>query len=527
MTADALAALRAALGNDQLVEDPDILALAGQDIFYRGDPVLAIVRPRSAEDIVHLTGIARERRLHLVPRGGGASYTRASLSSRPDRAIQVDMRGMNSIREINRKDLYAVVEPGCTWQALDEALSPMGLEVPFRGPVSGRVATVGGAVAQNAIFYGTGRHGTAADSVIGMEVITGTGALVRTGSMGVETALPFLRHFGPDLTGLFTADSGVMGIKTAIVLRLRRRPPARDVASFATADLAALFDFLEAIGHDGHASQVMALDVKLETERLRQTGLKAKIGYLRALVGGGGSLASRAAEGVAMARASLRAAPGRGMAVHVFVEGEDATECQRRAAAVASLARDRGLVEADPAVAKAMLRMPFSPVTGLAGAPGERWVPVHFILPHSRAREGMALVENVVRDHADAIAEHGIKVRHLLATLAGGAVTLEPMFLWPDRLTPFADHMLRAQGGAFPADTPDRPAAEAMVAKLREEMIDRLDAIGALHTQLGRTYPYQQRLDPAAAALFRAIKRELDPDNIMNPGALGTEPSAP
>ncbi len=217
MTTDALQALRTALGNDRFIEDRDILSLAGQDIFYRGDPFLAVVRPGGAEDIRRLVDIVRANKLHLVPRGGGASYTAGYLSSRPDRAVQVDLRGMNAIREINARDLYAIVEPGVTWQALDEALAPLDLEIPFRGPVSGRVATIGGAIAQNAIFYGTGRHGTAADSVIGIEAVTGTGAILRTGSFGVETARPFLRHFGPDLTGLFTADAGVMGIKTAIV----------------------------------------------------------------------------------------------------------------------------------------------------------------------------------------------------------------------------------------------------------------------------------------------------------------------
>jgi len=517
-----LAALRAALGDDRIGGDPDERALAGQDIFYSGDPVAAVAHPRDVAEVVALVAVARTERLHLVPRGGGASYTAASVSCTPARAVQIDMRSMTAIREINPRDHYAVVEAGCTWQALEDALAPHDLEVPFRGPVSGRLATIGGAVAQNAIFYGTGRYGTAAESVIGIEVVTGSGAVVRTGSLGVSDALPFLRHFGPDLTGLFTADSGVLGIKTAIALRLRRRPPARDVTSFATADLTALFGFLEAVGHDGRASQVMALDVRLEGERVRQTGLRAKIDYLRALIGGRGSLVGRAAEGMAMARASLRTAPGRGMAVHVFVEGETAAECAAQMTMIGAMAAARGLSVADPSVAKAMLRLPFGPVTGLAGAPGERWVPVHFILPHSKALEGMAAIEAVVAEAAEGIAAHGIKVRHLLATLGSGAVTLEPMFLWPDRLTPFAEQMLRAQGGTVPADVAARPTAEAFVAGLRKTMIERLDAIGALHTQLGRTYPYQPRLDEGAAALFRAVRAALDPDAVMNPGALDT-----
>ncbi|WP_439533143.1 FAD-binding oxidoreductase [Polymorphobacter sp.] len=496
-------------------------ALAGQDIFYAGAPVAGIARPGSVAEVQALVAAARAEGLHLVPRGGGMSYTAAIVSAAPERAVQVDMRGMAAIREINAQDMYVLVEAGCTWQALDEALAPLGLEVPFRGPVSGRLATIGGGVAQNAIFYGTGRHGTAADSVLGVEVVTGTGALVRTGSFGVAGASPFLRHFGPDLSGLFTADCGVLGVKTALALRLRRRPAARDVASFATTDLDALFGFLAALGHDGRASQVMALDVRLEGERLRQTGLTAKLDYLRTLASGPGSLAQRASEGMAMARARLRTPPGRGLAVHVFLEGPDAADCACQAASITALAEAHGLPAADQAPARAMLRLPFAPLTGLAGAPGERWVPVHFIVPHSRALDAMADIEVVIAEHADAIAAHKIKVRHLIANLGAGAVTLEPMFLWPDRLTPFAAQTLKEQGGRD-ADDPANAQAEAAVRQLRAAMIARLDASGALHSQLGRAYPYQPRLDDGARAVFQAVRAALDPDNIMNPGALDT-----
>lgn len=518
----ALSALRETLGSGWISADADALALAGGDIFHTGDPVAAVARPGSVADVQALVAAVRRHGLHIVPRGGGVSYTGATVSAAPDCAVHVDMRGLAAIREINARDMYVVVEAGCSWQALEEALAPHGLEVPFRGPVSGRLATIGGAVAQNAVFYGTGRHGTAADSVIGIELVTGTGALLRTGSLGVAGALPFLRHFGPDLTGLFTADSGVLGVKTAIALRLRQRPAVRDVTSFATTDIPTLFDFIADIGHAGRASQVMALDVRLEGERLQQTGLRAVGDYLRALVGGGGSLAKRAGEGVAMARARLRTPPGRGLAVHVFVEDDDDRGCAAQIATITALATARGLAPADAAVARAMLRVPFGPVTGLAGAPGERWVPVHFILPHSHAVDGMAAIEAVVADHADAIAAHRIKVRHLIATLGAGGVTLEPMFLWPGRLTPPAARTLREQGGKVPADVADNPDAEAVVRRVRGAMITRLDAMGALHTQLGRTYPYQARIDPAGAALFRAIRAVIDPDNIMNPGALDT-----
>ena len=522
MTPAAMAAARAAIGADRITDDGDALALFGQDIFSTGTPVVAIARPASAAHVQALVAVARAHRLALVPRGAGMSYTRATLAPVPSRTIVLDMREMAAIRDVNARDMYVLVEPGCTWAALEERLAVEGLELPYRGPVSGRLATVGGGVSQNAIFYGSGLFGTAADSVIGIEVVTGTGELVRTGSFGVPSATPFLRHFGPDLTGLFTSDSGVMGVKTAIALRLRRKPAVRDAISFVTADITRLLAFFEEIGRLGIASQMTAMDVRLQAERVQQTGWRQRVKYVRTLISGNGSVSERLGEGAAMVRASLATLPGRGMAAHVFLEGEDAAKCARDAETVKAIAAKLELAPGNPAVALAMLRTPFGPVTGLAGGPGERWVPLHFILPHSRALDGMHALQDVLVEYAEPIAAHGIKVRHLLASLGAGAMTLEPMFLWKDRLTDLAQATLVEQGGMLHADTPPRPDAAQAVSALRDAITKRLDDIGALHTQLGRCYPYQPRLLPATAALFRTIHDALDPDAIMNPGALDT-----
>jgi hypothetical protein len=209
------------------------------------------------------------------------------------------------------------------------------------------------------------------------------------------------------------------------------------------------------------------------------------------------------------------------MIVHVFLEG-DAQSCARDRAMATSKAQALGLAPGNSAVALAMLRTPFGPVTGIAGSPGERWVPVHFILPHTRALAGMKAIQQIVEDHAAELKEQGIKVRNMLATLGGGAITLEPMFLWRDKLTDFARTTLLSQGGNAPAHAAQRPDAEAVVKRIRREIVDRVDALGALHTQLGRSYPYQARLDHDTAELFRTLHRSLDPDGVMNPGALDT-----
>ena len=101
--------------------------------------------------------------------------------------------------------MLVTVEAGCTWAQLYDVLRPMGLRTPLWGTLSGLKATIGGGMSQNGLFWGAA-HGTIATSAIRFEVVLADGRVVRTGS-------DFLRPFGPDLTGLFAADSGAFGIK--------------------------------------------------------------------------------------------------------------------------------------------------------------------------------------------------------------------------------------------------------------------------------------------------------------------------
>ena len=122
------------------------------------------------------------------------------------------------------------VEPGVTWAALREALLARGFKTKFWGSYSGLHANVGGGMSMNAISHG---QGCAAEAALGFEIITGTGELMKTGSAVSGKASAFARHYGPDLTGLFTGDCGALGVKARITLALVKAPPAFATASFA------------------------------------------------------------------------------------------------------------------------------------------------------------------------------------------------------------------------------------------------------------------------------------------------------
>jgi len=111
--------------------------------------------------------------------------------------------------------VYVTCEAGVTWKQLYEALSETGLRTPFWGTLSGIHATVGGGASQNCAFWGSGRYGAGADSIVGLEVVLADGTVLNTGAAAQTNSDPFFRHYGPDLTGLFCGDTGAFGFKTS------------------------------------------------------------------------------------------------------------------------------------------------------------------------------------------------------------------------------------------------------------------------------------------------------------------------
>jgi D-lactate dehydrogenase (cytochrome) len=500
-----------------LATEPGACRLAAQDLFLdAGAPVGGIARPTDLAALIELVATARRDRLTLLPRGGGMSYTGAVVPTNPATTIVVDMGAFDRVLEVAVADRYVHVEAGCTWAKLADALAPHGLAAAVGGPVSGRRATVGGALSMHAAFWGSARSGTVADALLGLELVSGLGERLRTGSLGVAGCNGFSRYFGPDLSGLFLGDCGTFGLKTAAVLRLEPALPA-DVLALRSGDAASLFAFLaEAAGLGTH---VMTLDAGLQRDRIAGTGVAAAAAQLSAVRAGGGSLTRRVTDLAGLARARIAARlspePAQGFITHIGYEAAEAAGLAATGARISDIAARHGLVPNDPTVGRAMLRQPFAPVTGVAGSRGERWVPVHGVLPHSRAAGAFEAVQVLLREEAEAMAALGIRVRTLIAAVGAGALIVEPMFFWRDVLPEQVKATLLAEAGRLPPAHPPNPAAAALVTALRQRLAALFDAHGATHFQLGRTYAWSNRLDPATLALAAALRDHLDPDRVL------------
>ena len=173
--------------------------------------------------------------------------------------MMVDMRRMNRIVEINDRDGYVTVECGVTWEQLYRALRERGLRTLYYGPLSGRYATVGGALSQNSVFVGAARYRTLAESAISLTVVAAGRQIIGPAVPG-DLDSPFFRYFGPDTTGLFLGDTGAMGIKAEATLRTVPFPEHSSHHSVAVPDFGAAIDCMEATGRFGIATEIYNLD---------------------------------------------------------------------------------------------------------------------------------------------------------------------------------------------------------------------------------------------------------------------------
>lgn len=480
---------------------------------------LAVVRPGTVEQVQAIARFAHEAGIGLSVRGGGASYTDAYLP-REAGQILIDMAGLNRIVTIDEADAYVTVEAGVTWATLKQALDARGLRTPFWGPFSGIAATVGGSLSQNTISHGSAAHGISAQSVQALDIVLADGRMLRTGS-AVADLQPFSRFFGPDLTGLFTGDAGAFGIKVRATFPLLKVRPAHRPISFSFPDFPSIHEAMRRSALERLEDTHFAIDAALSQGQIaRQDRAGATMGMALSILRSSPSLAHGLRQLVQAGVSARRVLNRSAYMLHYIVEGVDDAEVRARLARIRTLLKDIG--REIPATVPAVVRgMPFAPLYNTLGPNGERWVPLHGILPHSATPGFHRALEAFYAARADDLRRHGVWTGGMFGTVGSSGFLYEIAIYWPDEITAYHRAMVpadyRDKLPTFPAD----PAARAYVHQLKEDLIALYVEHGAINFQLGKAYPYAARLDAAPLDLVRAIKTALDPDGRVSPGNLG------
>lgn len=171
---------------------------------------LCVVRPTSTQEVREIVRACARHGVPIVPRGSGTGLSGAAIPL--PGAVLVVFDEMDAVKEVDVANQVAVVEPGVTLRALDEALAGTGLRYPvYPGELSG---SIGGNVNTNAGGMRAVRHGVTRHHVLGLEVVLADGAVLRTGGKVLKSSS------GYDLTQLLVGSEGTLALVTEATLKL-------------------------------------------------------------------------------------------------------------------------------------------------------------------------------------------------------------------------------------------------------------------------------------------------------------------
>lgn len=517
---DVTSKLAGIVGEQNVLTDDYSVSLYAQDVYTKGLPAMAVVRPQDTNELSAVVASVAAAGHAIIARGGGMSYTSGFVPTETGSVI-VDTQGMDRVLEVNTTDMYVTVQSGCTWRSLSEALDGTGLRTPYWGTLSGLHATVGGSVSQNSIFWGSARYGSAADSVIGLDVVLADGSLVQTGAGAQKNSGPFFRHYGPDLTGLFTCDNGALGLKANVTLKLIPVAAHRQQLSFDFPDYPELAAAMSDVSRAGLADECFAFDPNLQAVRMQRESLKSDVRKFAGVLKSGGSILDTIKDGAKVAIAGRGFMKGVQYSLHILIEDRTADAAKSAADEMRKICSAHGGAEIENSIPKILRANPFSPLNNMVGPNGERWVPVHTLVPHSKAESTLAGVKALFARHDALMEAHGIGVGMLFAVVSTNCFVIEPVFFTPDALTEIHHETVESDVLERMPGFESNPAAAEATARVREDLITYFSEVGGVHLQIGKAYPYQEGLRPESWRIVNQLKQVLDPHGRINPGALG------
>ncbi|MGE0626510.1 MAG: FAD-linked oxidase C-terminal domain-containing protein [Hyphomicrobiaceae bacterium] len=219
------------LGADRIIGDDIGRSAYETDALtaYRRMP-LAVVLPRSTDEVSRLLSYCNARRIKVVPRGAGTSLSGGALPA--EDAIVVCVSRLNRVLEIDYENRIARVESGITNLAITEAVSERGFFYA-PDPSSQLACTIAGNIAMNSGGAHCLKYGVTTNNVLGLRMVLMDGEVVDIGGTYLDPA-------GYDLLALIVGSEGQFGIVTEATVRiLRSAEDARPVLmGFGSAEAA-------------------------------------------------------------------------------------------------------------------------------------------------------------------------------------------------------------------------------------------------------------------------------------------------
>ena len=438
---------------------PDLLRARAGDLADAPD---AVVRPDGHEQVAALLGVAERHRLAVVPFGGGTSVTGGLVARRDGFAgvVSLDLVRMKRLLAVDHVSMTATLEPGLRGPEAEALLAAEGLTIGHY-PQSWEHATIGGFAATRSSGQSSAGYGRFDALVVGLVVATPRGR-IELGTAPAGAA-------GPDLRQLFLGSEGAFGVITAVTVRVRRSPAVKRYEGWRWRTFTDGAAAMRTLAQDGLLPTVLRLSDETES---------------------------------AINLADPGAVGGDGAAGCLMITG----------------------YEGEPAAVEAKRLAVGAVLTGLGGdpagtGPGESWAAGRFGAPY--LRDALLDVGVLVETLETATFWSGVEQLYADVRAALTAALGDPALVLCH-----VSHVYETGCSLYftvAAAQADDPLAQWRRAKAAAS--DAIRAAGATithHHAVGTDHRpwFEQEVGPLGVAALRAVKAELDPAGILNPGVL-------
>ncbi len=177
-----------------------------------------VVRPTTTEQLGDCVKKLYDYGIPMTVRGAGTNLSGGTIPDSTD-SVVILTNGLTKILEINREDLYAIVEPGVVTAHFAAEVAKAGLFYP-PDPGSQAVSTLGGNIAENAGGLRGLKYGVTKDYLMGLDFFDATGEIVKSGSRTVKCVT------GYNLAGMMIQSEGTLGVISQSIFKLVPPPKA-------------------------------------------------------------------------------------------------------------------------------------------------------------------------------------------------------------------------------------------------------------------------------------------------------------
>ena len=198
---------------------------------------LAVLLPSTSIEVAAIIKLCAQHQVAVVPQGGHTGFCGGATPDNSGTQIILNLKRMNQIREIDVANQTITLEAGCILKAVQDKAVEHGFLFPLSLGAEGS-CMIGGNLATNAGGTNVLRYGNTRDLCLGLEVVTAKGE-IWNGIKGLRKD-----NTGYDLRDLFIGSEGTLGIITAAVMKLYPLPISQWTTLVACENIASTINLL-------------------------------------------------------------------------------------------------------------------------------------------------------------------------------------------------------------------------------------------------------------------------------------------